>query len=398
MSAYWVQVLIWLLAGGSVLLSIWIVLPAPTRFLLPLGVVMPEVSPWLVALSGISLVAVLFTQSQAKLASLALVFALLLSLLPLIQFPAANARMATEMQSVLGSDYLSQIPRSLQGRMRSHSFQLQDIWGGIALAPISIERGLVFAEPDGVPLKLNVYRPTTASNYPTLVIIYGGAWQGGTPNSHETFSRYIAAQGYTVVAIDYRHAPQYLFPSQLEDVQTALTYLKLHAAALGIDLTRLALMGRSAGAQLATIAAYQQSQSLPIRAVINYYGPVDLRAGYDHPPVPDPIEARTVLKAFLGGSPDQVPDLYRQASPIHYVRPHLPPTLLVYAGRDHVVEPRFGRQLQSQLQVKGNQAVLIEVPWSEHAFDLLFNGVGNQMALYYTERFLAWALYSRFEN
>ncbi len=252
----------------------------------------------------------------------------------------------------------------------------------------------MFATPADVPLRLNVYRPSAAGTYPTLVVIYGGAWQGGSPNSQETFSRYMAAQGYTVVAIDYRHAPQYPFPAQIEDVRAALTYLKTHGAELGADLTRLALMGRSAGAQLAAIAAYQQPQIIPIRAVVNYYGPVNLTTGYDNPPVPDPIDTRAVLRAFLGGTPDQVPDLYRQASPINYVRPGLSPTLLVYAGRDHVVQAKYGHNLYRQLQATGNQAVWLKVPWSEHAFDILFNGDGNQVALYYTERFLAWALYS----
>lgn len=392
------QSLAWLLAGGSLFLTLWIILPAPTRLLLPLGVGAPEVSPWLAGLSAIAGLAVLITHRWGKPAAIALgmaAAALILSLVPLVQVPGANARIAAEMQAELGADYLADVPEPVRDRLRPQPFRLGDVFGGITPPPgaISIDRGLAFAAPDGVPLRLNVYRPATAGTHPTLVVIYGGAWQGGSPNGHETFSRYMAAQGYTVVAIDYRHAPQYAFPAQIEDVRAALTYLKTHATDLGADLTHLALMGRSAGAQLAAIATYQQPQILPIRAVVNYYGPVDLKVGYEDPPVPDPIDSRAVLRAFLGGTPDQVPNLYRQASPIHYVEPGLPPTLLVYAGRDHVVEAKYGRQLYDRLQAAGNRAVWIEVPWSEHAFDILFSGVGNQLALYYTERFLAWALY-----
>lgn len=389
----------WLLVGCSLGLSLWIVVPAPTRLLLPLGVGAPEVSPWLAGLSAIAALATLITHRRGQTATVALGFcaiALLLSLLPLMQVASASDRIAAEMERELGSDYLAQTPSLLRRQLRPQPFRLQDVFGGIALAPgpVLIERGRVFASPSGVPLRLNVYRPSAAGVYPTLVVIYGGAWQGGSPEGHETFSRYTAAQGYTVVAIDYRHAPQHAFPAQIEDVRTALTYLKAHSADLGVDLTRLALMGRSAGAQLAAIAAYQQPPVVPIRAVINYYGPVDLKAGYEAPPVPDPIDSRAVLESFLGGTPAQVPDLYRQASPIHYVQPGLPPTLLVYAGRDHVVQAKYGYQLYRQLQAAGNRAVWLEVPWSEHAFDILFSGVGNQLALYYTERFLAWALYA----
>ncbi|MBE9109285.1 alpha/beta hydrolase [Nodosilinea sp. LEGE 07298] len=401
------QALAWLLAGSSLGLSLWIIVPAPTRFLLPLGVGAPEISPWLAGLSAIAAIAVWLTHFRGKVAAtreaipagIALgtcAIALSLSLLPLTQVSSTSDRIAAEMRSVLGPNYLAHVPPSLLDRLRPQPFQLQAALGGITPAsePIAIERGIVFATPADVPLRLNVYRPSAAGTYPTLVVIYGGAWQGGSPNSQETFSRYMAAQGYTVVAIDYRHAPQYPFPAQIEDVRAALTYLKTHGAELGADLTRLALMGRSAGAQLAAIAAYQQPQIIPIRAVVNYYGPVNLTTGYDNPPVPDPIDTRAVLRAFLGGTPDQVPNLYRQASPINYVRPGLPPTLLVYAGRDHVVQAKYGHNLYRQLQATGNQAVWLKVPWSEHAFDILFNGVGNQVALYYTERFLAWALYS----
>jgi acetyl esterase/lipase len=73
------------------------------------------------------------------------------------------------------------------------------------------------------------------------------------------------------------------------------------------------------------------------------------------------------------------------------VRP-LPPTLLVYGARDHVVEARFGAMLQRRLQASGTPAVFLELPWAEHAFDVVSGGIGAQLAVYHTERFLAWAL------
>ena len=198
-------------------------------------------------------------------------------------------------------------------------------------------------------------------------------------------------QGYTVVTLDYRHAPQFRYPAQLEDVQTALSFIQTQADALEIDRQRIALLGRSAGAHLASLAAYGQSP-LAIRAVVNYYGPTNLTEGYNDPPVPDPIDTRAVLEAFLGGNPDRVPQIYQDASPVNHISSNLPPSLLVYPGRDHIVLPKFGRQLYEKLQAAGDRAVLLEIPWADHAFDAVFNGVSNQLVLYYTERFLAWAL------
>jgi acetyl esterase/lipase len=201
----------------------------------------------------------------------------------------------------------------------------------------------------------------------------------------------MAAQGYTVVAIDYRHAPEHRFPTQIEDVQAALAWIRDRAATYSIDPGRMALVGWSAGAHLAMLAAYEPG-ALPIRAVVSYYGPVNLAAGYYDPPVPDPIDTTAVLESFLGGNPKQLPELYQRASPVFAVRPGLPPTLLIYGQRDHIVQLSYGQQMYERLTRSGNPAALIAIPWAEHAFDAVFRGPSNQIALYYTERFLAWAL------
>jgi acetyl esterase/lipase len=69
-----------------------------------------------------------------------------------------------------------------------------------------------------------------------------------------------------------------------------------------------------------------------------------------------------------------------------------PPSLLIYGGRDHIVLPRFGAMLDAHLRAVDATSVFLEIPWAEHAFDVLPNGPSGQLALYYTERFLAWAL------
>ena len=377
-------------------LSLWVVVPAPNSFLLPLGVGAPEVSPWLVMLNAIALLLSLFRRHSgwfSKATLLSSLLALFLSLLPLLQFPAANARMAIEVETILGADYLAGVSKPAQLQLRPQPFVLKDAFKGISTPDVRIEKGIVFAEPDGVKLTLNVYRPLQIGKYPTIIGIYAGAWQGGSPDSDEKFNRYMASQGYCVIAIDYRHSPQYRYPAQLEDVQTAYSYIQTHADKLEVDINRVALVGRSAGAHLASLLAYRPD-AVPVRALVNYYGPVDLTEGYNDPPFPDPIDTRAVLRAFLGGTPDERAEMYQQASPITYVQQNLPPSLLVYGSRDHIVQAKFGRQLYEQLQAEGNRAVLLEIPWAEHAFDAVFNGVSNQLALYYTERFLAWALKS----
>jgi len=385
---WWLLPLILSLLGFF--LSLWIIVPAPTWSLLPLGVGAPEVSPWLIALHGIALLLTLgiYQSWITKTIVICSLLGLILSLVPLAQFPTADRAFKVEMERVLGTDYLDNIPQKTKALMRSKPLAIADVFRGIPLLEVRIERGIVFASPDGVDLKLNTYRPLTTGKYPTLIIIYGGAWREGSPDTYEEFNCYMAAQNYTVIAIDYRHAPQYQFPSQLEDVETALAYISDRAEELSVDTDKMAILGRSAGGHLASLAAYKQD-AISFKAVINYYGAVNLTDGYYDLPTPDPIDIQTILKNFLGGTPEEKPELYEQASPINYPRPNLPPSLLIYAGRDHLVQAKFGRQLYDKLTATNNQAVYLEIPWAEHAFDAVFFGVSNQLALYYTERFLA---------
>jgi acetyl esterase/lipase len=388
------QLLALLLSSLGFFLSTWIVIPAPTFTLLPLGVGAPELSPWLLVLNAIAIPFVLTGIKHNGLQRLALgtsLVGLVLSVLPLVQVPAIQDRMDAAMVNGLGADYMARIPREVQIQMRSHPFILADAFIGINSSKVRYTEGIQFAAPNGVPLSMDIYRPPKVGNYPALVVLYGGGWQNGNPKRNADFSRYMAARGYSVFAIDYRHAPRYRFPAQLDDVRAALTFIQQHAVEYETVPTRIALLGRSAGGHLAMLAAYQPD-ALPIRAVVNYYGPFNLTEGYRDPPNPDPLNVRAVLLAFLGGSPDQLPEQYVKASPVSYVTRPLPPTLLVHGSRDHIVEVRFAQNMYKRLRAFSSTAVLLEIPWAEHAFDEIFHGPSNQLALYYTERFLAWAL------
>jgi acetyl esterase/lipase len=258
---------------------------------------------------------------------------------------------------------------------------------------VSVTRGVRFTAPGTEPLTLDLYQVTgrTGTPRPILLQIYGGAWQRGAPGDDALFASYFASRGYVVVAIDYRHAPRWQWPAQLQDVRAALSWLQDHAREYQADTSRIALLGRSSGAQLALMAAYTGASS-GVRAVVSYYGPTNLLEGWRQPPSPDPLPVRPTLEAYLGGPPDLAGNRYREASPVERVTSSAPPTLLIYGRRDHIVEARFGRELEQRLHSAGARAVLLELPWAEHAFDAIPFGLGGQVALHYTERFLAWAL------
>jgi acetyl esterase/lipase len=267
--------------------------------------------------------------------------------------------------------------------------------GGLPAPRDVSERVVRYAAVDGSPLTLRLYRDGPAQGAPraTLVVLYGGAWHNGDAAQGAPVQRWIAGHGYTVVALDYRHAPAHPFPAAIDDVRLGLALVRDSAAAWGIDTARVALLGRSSGAHLATLAAWgQPAPPLSIRGVVSFYGPFDLARGYVDRPSPDPIDVRQVLRDFLGGPPDAVPDRYRDASPKTWVRPGLPPALLVYAGHDHLVKPAFGRDAAAALRRAGVPVAYVEIPWAEHGFDLAPGGPEGTAALRVVMGFLGRVL------
>ena len=385
-----------LLVAGLVLvfLTSWIFLPPPNRSLLALAVGAPEVSAWLV-LSGLLLCVVTLSaggrgalaHSTFALAAAATV----LASVPLARSPSTARRFDRTMSAALGGDYLRGVPAERRARMRSAPVVLADLFRGIDVGAARITRGIPCASPAGEHLTVDVYRPLADGPHPSVVQIYGGAWQRGAPADDAAFATYLADHGFVVFAVDYRHAPRWPWPAQIDDIRAALGWIREHGREYGGDASRLALFGRSAGAHLALVAAYQLGAPT-VSAVVSYYGPVDLTDGYRNPPRPDPLDIRSIETALIGGTPDQMPDRYHDASPIAYAAHRAPPSLLIYGGRDHIVLPRYGAMLDTRLRAVNATSVFLEIPWAEHAFDVLPNGPSGQLALYYTERFLAWAL------
>lgn len=387
----------WIAFGLSIVtlfLALWIVIPAPNRTLLPLSVGAPEISAWLVLMAIVAIVGAARTwrtHAVARVATIASVIALLLSCIPIVRFSAVSKRSINALTSTLGVDYLDAVPFNRQLALRPSPLIIPELFRGLGDDSAVVTKNVVFATVEKVPLRAIVYQPPASGKYPIIVQIYGGAWQRGSAEDFSEFARFFAARGYVVFAIDYRHAPQFNFLQQVADVKTALAWVRHSAAKYNADTSRIALLGRSAGAHLAMMAAYD-STMIPVRAVVSFYGPVDLVESYLHPPSPDPLHVRDVEQKFIGTTLEQGLDKYKQASPINMVRAGLPPTLLIYGARDNIVERRFGEMMHEKLRAAGDTSIFIEIPWADHAFDELPNGWSGQLSRYVVERFLAWAL------
>ena len=374
-----------LIAAILLLLAIWITVPAPNVWLLPLAVGAPELSPILLALSALALVAS-FRKGIKKIALLLSLAAAGLSAIPLSQVSRTTTAFDRRMAAVFPN-------AKATGNMRPSPVVTRDLFVGLQTGESRVRRGVNFATHEGLPLVLDIYNPMSGSTHPVIVQIHGGSWQGGSRTDQETFARYFASRGYVVITVDYRFAPRWPWPAQLDDVNAALTWVRMSESTHEGDADRIALIGRSAGGQLALMAAY--SGRTPVRSVVSFYGPTDLTEGWNDPPSPDPASVRSILESFIGGTPATQPLRYVEASPITWGSGRVPPTLQIQGARDHVVRPRFARELHQRLQAAGSSSLLLEIPWSEHAFDHVPHGLGGQISLYYVERFLSATLAPR---
>jgi acetyl esterase/lipase len=378
-------------------LEIWTVVPAPNLSTLALAVAIPEVTPWAIApclLAGA--IAQFAAAGWARLAGLCCAaLALGFALVPWLLVPATIAGCEREMALGLGDSYaaLSSMTQPPPGTLaRPYDIGTALIgYRASGAAAVRLRRDLPVRTRDGQRLGLDLYAPSAAGPHPAVIIIYGGAWIFGSRAASAELAGSLARLGYTAIAIDYRHAPAFRFPVQVDDVRDALAAIARNARAWEVDPSRVAILGRSAGAELALLAAYVPGP-LTIRAAIGYYAPIDLVGGYRIPPRPDPADVTRILRAYIGGTPDDRMEAYVAGSPIAHIRPGLPPTLLINGDRDELVRPAFAGELRDALRLHGDRVAALDVPWSNHAFDSIPNGTGGQIARYYTERFLAATL------
>lgn len=129
----------------------------------------------------------------------------------------------------------------------------------IASAPMFAVDDLQVPTRDGVTIRARLYQPVEpswAEPAPALVYYHGGGFTVGSVDTHDALCRMFARDGgCTVLSVDYRLAPEYKFPTAVDDAFDALTWLHAHAAEYGIDAERLAVGGDSAGGTLATVCA-----------------------------------------------------------------------------------------------------------------------------------------------
>lgn len=240
--------------------------------------------------------------------------------------------------------------------------------------------------PD-VTLKLDYYPSQIAGKQPCVIVVHGGSWSSGESQQVPELNSYLALKGYNVASINYRLSPKWHNPAPVEDVANALKYLRIHADELHIDTDKFVLLGRSAGAQIALLAAYTLHDKA-IKGVIDFYGPADMVWGYSVPSNPLVMDSRKVMVNYLGGTYEKVPQNYAASSPIEFVNGQSPPTLIIHGKNDVLVAYEHSSRLNEKLQQNGIKHFWLQLPWATHGFDFNLNGPGGQLSTYTVLQFL----------
>jgi acetyl esterase/lipase len=219
---------------------------------------------------------------------------------------------------------------------------------------LQVEKNLTYGpDPRNV---LDIYAPKNAAKLPLVLFIHGGGWTAGNKDEYTFVGDSLARAGYVTAVINYRLAPQNRYPAYVQDAALATRWLRDHARSYGADPDKLFVTGHSAGAfnamELVMNERWLREAGVPIqsvRGVVGVAGPYD----YDFREFPS-------KNAFpAGGDPADI-------MPSRHVRKDPPPTLLLVAERDQVVERANADKMLAALQAAGDDVTLQVLPRVDH--------------------------------
>jgi alpha-L-fucosidase 2 len=234
-----------------------------------------------------------------------------------------------------------------------------------------------FSRPSGHSLKLDAHVPEGDGPFPAIVIVHGGAWvTGDRRRSVEPLFEPLSDAGFVWFSISYRlanmadpksnptiAASMALLGGAIEDVRSAVAFVRANASDYNVDPQRIAVIGESAGAQLAAMAALKPGRDSAVQAVVAFYCPSDLVTLVQTMPlIPD-----SVRNAVKGTPFEQILLTYlRELSPIRWVREDAPPFLLIHGTGDQVVPFQQSVDLCGAMQKAGSTCELYSVKGAGH--------------------------------
>jgi acetyl esterase/lipase len=254
-----------------------------------------------------------------------------------------------------------------------------------------VERGVIYTPKDWPEvLRADIYRPVSEGPHPGVLVVHGGSWAGRSREDMDGFAERLAGHGFLVMNIDYRLAPEHRFPAQLHDLQQAMHWLHAEAEELNLDINRVGGFGYSAGAHLVSLLGLVASQpgseldqahggpQTRLSAVVAGGLPSDLRK----------FGSGRILRDFLGGGLEEMPDRYEAASPVSHITPQAPPFFLFHGSWDALVPVHHSTDFQAALAARGVYAEMVLLEYRGHGLSFFINDAAMDAAVSFLGRFL----------
>lgn len=268
-------------------------------------------------------------------------------------------------------------------------------------ARVEVTRDVAYG-PHGPRNTLDLFLPESTGSSagalrPLVICIHGGGWAGGDKEGYEWLARSLAEQGFAAASITYRFAPDWHAPTQMDDVQRAVRWLRKNAAKYNIDPDRFGAIGGSAGGHLASFIALAETRdnsdaelqgiSSRVQCAVDCYGPVDLVAMMSSASAP-------IVEQFVGKQLAGHEEAYRRASATSHVGKNPPPFLILHGTRDigrSIGEVPMEQSVDfcAQLREAGGDATLIKLEGAGHGFSHQASGEYAQTTLRAASEFFA---------
>jgi len=248
--------------------------------------------------------------------------------------------------------------------------------------PENIEstRDVEYKNIQGKSLQMDFYHAKNSPGaLPLLVFIHGGAWSHGERSEYLGYALHFAALGYATATLTYRFVKDAPYPACAEDVTDAVQFLFNHGVQYRYHPDKIVLIGGSAGAHLAMLAAYgwknpaaktdttvsleNNVASHKIKALVELYGPVDFTTTY--------ARDQSMVVRLMAHPYAEIPQLYAEASPLFWVSQAAPPTLILHGTSDSLVPISQAEQLKHKLDSLGVPNVYLPLPGWPHTTDLV---------------------------
>ena len=241
-------------------------------------------------------------------------------------------------------------------------------------------KNITYVQRGGHALQLDLYLPAQpkAAQVPGIVFVHGGGWRAGVRDNFAPMAIRMAQSGYAAATISYRLSPEALYPAAVQDARAAVRWVRTHAKEYGIDPSRIAIGGGSAGGQIAALAAVTDglarfdpdggpgAVSSGVQAIVNIDGLSDFTSEAARKYEDDPAKQPSSAGAWFGGRYAEKADLWREASPLFYVNAKTPPVLFVVSAQSRF---SLGREeMAARLRDASVPSRVVAVPDTPHSF------------------------------